>query len=445
MVPREAMSIIFECCLFPFAPETFRDELRLRLGYRNPIAPPLVLSRVCRSWRDLALSLPKLWSNIEVYITQGPYMGISAFACSAKKQTDMVTHWVKHSKSHQLDCKVKIEASQNALLACQNTIRRLLDLLAAQSNRWRSMTLRFPSYNIPISTILESIRGDLTYVRFLKIDREMESLPMLLVDNSPMLLGNAPMLAGLHLHHIRLSESVVPWTQLTDLSMDQPIDYTIGVISNCKNLEKLSLTVSFSGQLIDNALITLSKLQILSVRGNLTALNSLLASFTVPQLHMFSASAPGYASEIAQLAPFLQRLSYPLDALEIDISNVDLVILVGWLQLVPSLRALSFGTRCVLTHEICHSLAPNEDKEFICPSLTHLRARFRCSLSSLADMMEKRWFLRPSPKTLVIDIMSRFNGEDGERFVSRDAIISRFKLLRNKGLELRGRVGGVAL
>ena len=152
-VPREVMSIVFEYCLSPFAAETFPDELRS--GFlRNSVTPPLTLSHVCRSWRNLALSLPKLWSNIEIYIIQDLYMGSSAFVNAAKKRLDSVAHWVEHSKSCQLACKVKIKGSQDALLACQNTIRQLLELLAAQSNRWWSMTLSFPSKNTAMSSIL---------------------------------------------------------------------------------------------------------------------------------------------------------------------------------------------------------------------------------------------------------------------------------------------------
>ena len=445
-VPGEVMSIIFECCVLPFAPETFMDVDELRPRYRRPVAPPLVLSQVCRSWRDLALSLPKLWSNIEACITQGPYMGISSFVHSAEKQTNIVAHYVKHSKSCPLACKVQIEASQEALLTCQNTIKQLLGLLAAQSNRWRSMTLSFPGEDTPISPILESIQGDLTCLRFLKISREKRArMPFVLfpagapvpLDHSPMLLGNAPMLVGLHFYGTSFSPSVVRWTQLKDLSIDQPIDYRIDAISNCKNLEKLSLAFSFLSQDISSTtLITFPKLQILAVHacGNTAALNSLLASFTVPQLRMLSITTSDHTREV-QLAPFLHRLSRPLEALEIDISSVDPIILVEWLRLVPSLRELSFGIRSILTHEMTHSLAPNGDEEFICPSLIRLRANFRCSLSSLVDMMEKRWSLGPSPKILVVNYWSTLSGEDGERFVSREATISRFKSLCKEGLE----------
>lgn len=442
-VPREVMSTILECCLSRFEPETFRDEFRLGPG--DAMKSPLIISHVSRGWRDLALSLPNLWSNVEAYVTQNPLMGISACIRAAEKQADMVTHWVERSKSRQLAWKVKIEAREDALLACQNAIRQILDLLAAQSNRWRSITLSFPGdMNIAhISPILESIQSDHAYLRFLKIHRggSRRDSGILEQENPLILLGNAPMLAGLHLHRMRFSQSGVPWNQLTDLSImvgSHDIDQSINAISKCNNLQNLSLSVAFP---LPNSttITTLPKLQMLTVCGQPPALDSLLKSFAVPQLRTLLIKVSGFRDTMVELSPFLGRLSNPLDALELDMYNIDPITLAQWLRLVPSLTRLSFGTQSYFTDEMSHSLLPNGDKEYICPSLTHLRAHFRCSLSTLANMIERRWSLHPtrrSPKCLFVDFASNLSGEDGERYVGKEALVSRFRLLCKEGLQL---------
>ncbi|KAJ7167777.1 hypothetical protein C8R46DRAFT_898531, partial [Mycena filopes] len=59
-LPVEITSEIFLCCL----PET--SKYSLRPTFKSPIEAPMLLLQICRTWRAIAISSPRLWTVLHL-------------------------------------------------------------------------------------------------------------------------------------------------------------------------------------------------------------------------------------------------------------------------------------------------------------------------------------------------------------------------------------------
>lgn len=79
-LPFEILQEIFLWCVPPRPPqiEYFCPTLHMT-GCSSQVAP-LLLCQVCRLWKDLALTLPQLWTSLDVYVSLGKSRPASALA-----------------------------------------------------------------------------------------------------------------------------------------------------------------------------------------------------------------------------------------------------------------------------------------------------------------------------------------------------------------------------
>ncbi|KIK66079.1 hypothetical protein GYMLUDRAFT_158763, partial [Collybiopsis luxurians FD-317 M1] len=80
-LPTEILAEIFVQCLPSDYP------------VRDPSEAPLLLTRICRGWRRVALDTPWLWRSLHVYLPQN----LSSAACS--RRIEGVTAWLERSGS----------------------------------------------------------------------------------------------------------------------------------------------------------------------------------------------------------------------------------------------------------------------------------------------------------------------------------------------------------
>ncbi|PPQ76778.1 hypothetical protein CVT26_001950 [Gymnopilus dilepis] len=82
-LPLEIASIIFEY----WCPTPELDPACFSHGIRKKVAAPLILGAVCRGWRIIAWSLPKLWTYVEVRLDR-----------PAKLEFEIASEWLQRSK-----------------------------------------------------------------------------------------------------------------------------------------------------------------------------------------------------------------------------------------------------------------------------------------------------------------------------------------------------------
>ncbi|KAJ7157227.1 hypothetical protein C8R46DRAFT_861735, partial [Mycena filopes] len=103
-IPPEITAEIFLRCLPPASVESDAD----RLGPHARRAP-LSLLRVCRTWREIALSIPPLWNSL--HFTGSIVEGIS----SLNTMTQVVTEWFGRAGSSPLTLSLEISEKQKEL------------------------------------------------------------------------------------------------------------------------------------------------------------------------------------------------------------------------------------------------------------------------------------------------------------------------------------------
>ncbi|KAF8902433.1 hypothetical protein CPB84DRAFT_1776068 [Gymnopilus junonius] len=171
------------------------------------LSAPLILSAVCRGWRQIAFSTPDLWTTVVIYLKPRDIHP------SAQHMLQL-TQWLDRSKDLPLDIFI-LEPSY----AFEATYLKLFDVIKAYVDRWQSLTLTSGSKT------WRKLLGDGTF-----------TLPKTSVLE--------------HLHLRRLSLSVLPvqldyyLSNITMVTMEYAsVSDFFEVIHHCPKLRKLDVNV----------------------------------------------------------------------------------------------------------------------------------------------------------------------------------------------------------
>ncbi len=91
---------------------------------------PESISRVCRSWRGLALSVPRLWATIELRSVNPSDVSIDAMARYTRRCLD-------RSRGSLLECFITLEGTFDAEHA-----RRIVMMLTEHQRRWERIYIK---------------------------------------------------------------------------------------------------------------------------------------------------------------------------------------------------------------------------------------------------------------------------------------------------------------
>ncbi|KAJ7280591.1 hypothetical protein C8J57DRAFT_1711678 [Mycena rebaudengoi] len=158
------------------------------------LTSPEFLAQICRAWREIALSTPRLWRAIKLSPpTTSPTMAL-----------DLLRTWVLRSK----DCPLSICLQSSTWLLNVDFIQALIP----HSERWE-----YIDFNLPIGS-LRLIGADFPLLRSLTLGpthyaKETDSLDAI------SLFSNAPLLTQVALYNtFGPSEIQLPWSQFTSIS-----------------------------------------------------------------------------------------------------------------------------------------------------------------------------------------------------------------------------------
>ncbi|KAJ7038868.1 hypothetical protein C8F04DRAFT_330840 [Mycena alexandri] len=125
-LPFEITSKIFLDCLpDPVRPYPSQDEA------------PLVLTRVCRDWRTIALSTSMLWDHVRIELDSDEGRG-----SIDSKWVALLDIWLQRSQQQPLSLTI----SNHSYTDPDKTLLRVLD---SHSRRWRDVTLKLPFNYFP--------------------------------------------------------------------------------------------------------------------------------------------------------------------------------------------------------------------------------------------------------------------------------------------------------
>ncbi|KAK7054702.1 hypothetical protein VNI00_003165 [Paramarasmius palmivorus] len=241
-LPRDVLAEIFLQCL-P------RDHLPVR----SVAEAPLLLTNICRSWREIAITTPRLWRAIHfVFPTlAGFYTLDDSFRSFFRAQKEGLELWLNRSGSVSLVISCYMHVSDPKLRAVRSELEtmyiQLLELLSYQSQRWKS----FYCKGLPAEVISAMCNIEAPRLNSLFLENNGYSFgnPSMSLEapNFPFhAVARAPTLRVLHLRYERVDPFTLPiqWDGLTDLTLypaSSPNTH-ISVVNPTEMLHRLAQT-----------------------------------------------------------------------------------------------------------------------------------------------------------------------------------------------------------
>ncbi|KAG1747869.1 uncharacterized protein EDB91DRAFT_48474 [Suillus paluster] len=302
-LPTEILSIIFHYCLPP-SPSP------------SPLEAPMLLTGICRRWREVAVGTPGLWCWLTV---ESQYDSEDwrreAFWCDS---------WIKRSRGLPLSL---------TLRCCSDQLRHFLQ---PYINQISSLSIRRSHTYQPAHLLT-----DLPALRELTINiSNGDTWPALAQSISPLSTLHSLKIMGLWFDHEHLSSLGPVWTYLTNLEIAIiQSDGFLRLLQLCPNLASLMIRAGFSSV---KALepFTHPKLQSLRINcdhADTDDLSHLFDALSLPNLHVLEASKVEMWPHEAFKA-FLSRSNCPLESLIFSAEVITDAQRAEYTAFIPSLE-----------------------------------------------------------------------------------------------------------
>jgi hypothetical protein len=272
----EVVAIIFEHCLA-------HDTEPLNSYRRKIQVSPLRLSQICSGWRELALSMPQLWSSIR--ITFDP--SLLNYVEIVQKRAKMLRTWLERSGSLPITVDIRRCDSESLYLRQSNDVNskweteggQLVAELLPYSNRWTDLTFYLPNACLfPLWNAMDYRLPQLAALTIINGDADRQSMPS--GSQIPLLaIKNIPDIRRLSLSQplLDLPSYDVPWSRLSYLSLmvgysctesSLSVNSAASVLRNCTNIVECHLNIGSSGTILGGP-VKVPRLKILhlEVRG----------------------------------------------------------------------------------------------------------------------------------------------------------------------------------
>ncbi|KAF5356633.1 hypothetical protein D9758_008249 [Tetrapyrgos nigripes] len=362
-------------------------------------SPPVQLSQVCASWRDLARRTPKLWSHISIFE--------EAFSRPSHQVKSFVTAHLELSKNSPL----YVDLEMPELINRDNELALfVIQTLVSHSARWKELYLNNMA---PFSQQLSAIRGRLPLLQDLwlhsKLDVDLDAFEL------------APSLRTLKSNSGACSLIRLPWNQVTMcqiLNSSSSIALQeLSLASHCNEVELLDCAIKESEGPVQHIVHNLRSL-LIGVNREYPDFHYWFNRLTLPRLTSLSIAgleeAPPISCQSALASDyfpvFLSRSSCTITSLsliDLLLSASDALALLSALPLLSSLTihesAVKPFKNNILTAQFFNSFAIDHDNPFSnrqSASTKHLRSlnlRLHATLPAklIVEVIESRWIVDP--------------------------------------------------
>ncbi|KAJ7817821.1 hypothetical protein B0H13DRAFT_2456665 [Mycena leptocephala] len=276
---------------------------------------PTLLTHICRTWREIALSTATLWSAIGTSYDDD---------LSLKQQIQIFDLWLKRSRFCPLSLRIVAETG----------VAKIFAVVVPHRARWEHLELGglSPSH-LPI------IEGPMPLLRHLSLG--LSEYPA----TNVLAFRDAPLLRTVVLSPDAASSVILPWAQLTSLTLCSfyPRE-CVPVLQKTLNLVHCELEVCFDSDNDEPGPdITLPYLESLVI-DNLDLdepVTNLLGIFIVPALRRLKVTEDSIEpNPIESLTGFISKSGCKLEKLHI--AGAHLLTQDSYRQAFPSIRSFSF-------------------------------------------------------------------------------------------------------
>ncbi|KAJ2922800.1 hypothetical protein H1R20_g14272, partial [Candolleomyces eurysporus] len=357
---------------------------------------PLVLLRVCRSWREIALNTPQLWSSFEITIPSHLcYMHYDPdLDSSAKHQRrqnsflEEVDRWLKRSGNRPLYIALFSECFKDEMANVYGMLDAIRWKLVEHASRWKSIdydliheTGRDP-LTTPIADVLKSLKEIRLSNYLFPTSAQLGSDQKFQFDYDNLL--QAPGLEKLHLqscwghpYPYNFTHLPVNWANLTSLTLGtlsshffrkefyDEVTLSMGselipILPQCTKLRHCSLLLPSDGSSeppSPDAHVTLFNLEALHLSGCSQAIDSFLPTINTPHLREFHyqplhPKVPGRGRKLTPRPPltldstllkFLQQVGEKLEVFSFNPPSTPNEVFLACFKNIPFLKQLTIG------------------------------------------------------------------------------------------------------
>ena len=365
-LPRDILAEVFIQCLLKFENWSSIDSG----GLSTERVAPLLLCSVCSSWRNLALSVPRLWQSLFLCFS----------GTTPQPETEevitLIHEWIKRSGALPLTLSLRVVMVHGYLLGIgfPAMVEAVLGAFIQYVSRWEhfhymnDIPITFPEFGNMPQLRSFSLRG--SHLKDAKL--QITSWPMLTALCWP-------------LHPTAPSSPSLPWHQLTHLVLEHFVTAreTLLVIQSCPKLTELETEAYDDEDILDQlphgtAVVNhcLRKL-VLSVGECVRLFESLtLPVLTDMTLHFNFSVGPRVHQE---LLSFFSRSKCKLDRLHLVDPSFDDDKLLKCLQhdscaSITDLSVEKMFSGPMVTDPILAALThvPSSESDILLPKLAHL-------------------------------------------------------------------------
>ncbi|KAJ7490855.1 hypothetical protein FB451DRAFT_1221262 [Mycena latifolia] len=377
-IPQDVLGEIFVACL-PTAHNALLD----------PDEAPLLLGRICRQWRNVAYSTPRIWSSL--HIPSGtPPLNWEMTRSVESKLENAVGAWLDRSGACPLSISLTRRSEHH--FRTPGSINRVIG-----ASR-RLQHLRINGKILDVRPLLLTRGEDLPYLRSIIIDTRGSDEPLTFWDGVPAL--HAPNLSQISLR-AQAEALTLPllWSQLTDLNLEcfiqmvSPHDTRGGlslngaqeVLRRCPNLVRCSLrTTNSSVPFVAGPPIALPHLKALVLFQNFDSVK-LIQCLEIPALRYLGVGGNGPCRSLRAVERSAHELTLEL-MYSCYFPNDGPAALLHLLPRLSCIQAPGLGVE----ETFIDALHPTP-KGTLCPALTHIELP-NCHFgdSSLLDLIRAR-------------------------------------------------------
>jgi hypothetical protein len=389
-IPSDITSEIFKAYLHEEGEtggrEAWRGEDSSRLGTPNMPQPslPLLLGSVCKAWREVAWSMPWIWSSISLKLDHpSPHSAI------------LLDEWFSRSGQCALNISLR---SIFPNLKREDAVQEIIGVVARLSERWRHINFDFPwvYYNG-----LRSVQGRVPLLESVSV----RLLGMFDYLGPLQIFSVAPQLRAVRCEDFPPQGVQFPFSQLTSFSghWQYKVVDCLEVLQEASQLTRARFeqtTIDWTGSpatvMTPHQVLAphLQSLRFTCVDSDL--ITTLLDNLTLPDLCELSLSVTGgWVLDFGHLSfvSFIRRSACPLESLSLSGLHLTDDVFLHCMQVIPSLNELIIDFPGDVTNRTICNLVPH-----LIPNLLPKLQTLSISSSSLVidfielhRMLSARW------------------------------------------------------
>ncbi|KLO08824.1 hypothetical protein SCHPADRAFT_1000685 [Schizopora paradoxa] len=398
----EILGEIFVAC-------SFKDKCDDERTAPSLSSAPINVSQVCRRWRQVALSIPRLWSSFLL-----KRCDIDDDSCDdsqyLRRIIPVIKTWVERSSSAPLDFEIELLPYESAKETAEE-IESLLDLLFEQRERWRSASI---DYSFRFSKWADVTFSDMHMLQdlLLKFFPTPHCVPRVDLTQSLKLkslsLGGNFKMVGSNVIPSLAEVQMVPYTFPVYID-GNPAPYISPTLQACfdifrraPSLETLVVSIEASEEgTFEHIRMDELRTMLLDLGSNGATSKHHLSSFfehlTLPSLTTLKISGTflDYCPITSSLLAMVQRSQASISALVLDGSAFKEEHVVSLLRLFPGLETLILRGMTTLDEVLTNLTltSTNGIEDDFCPRLKRFSVQEiqSLSVSRFLDCIISRW------------------------------------------------------